>query len=119
MNKINIQQKISLIEEFWTPKIVAEMNNQYAKIAKFKGEMIWHTHENEDEFFFVIKGVIKIRLRDRTVELKEGECFVVPMGVEHSPMSESEAHVLMFEPKGIKHTGDKKSDLTQTDIGWV
>ena len=112
MKKINLDEKFSLFDDYWSPRIISELNGQYVKLAKLKGEMIWHTHENEDEFFLVIKGSILIHLRDRSITLNEGECFVVPRGVEHKPEAAEEAHVLLFEPKATAHTGAIKSKLT-------
>lgn len=112
MNKINLEDKFQLFDEYWSPRIVAELNGQYVKLAKFKGEMIWHSHLSEDEFFQVIKGSIVIHLRDQRIVLNEGECFVVPKGVEHKPEAVEEAHILMFEPKATAHTGSIESDLT-------
>jgi mannose-6-phosphate isomerase-like protein (cupin superfamily) len=112
MEKINLSEKFHLVDNFWSPRIVAELNGQYVKLAKFKGEMVWHSHENEDEFFHVISGEIKIHLRDRLIILKAGECFVVRRGVEHKPEAEHEAQVLLFEPKSTEHTGSVDSELT-------
>jgi mannose-6-phosphate isomerase-like protein (cupin superfamily) len=105
MYGISLQQKFASFDEYWTPKIIGELNNQYVKIAKFKGEFVWHSHLQEDEYFQVIKGSIEIHLRDRVVEIKEGEFYIVPKGVEHKPVAKLEAHVLMFEPKGTSQTG--------------
>lgn len=112
MEKINLKDKFKLFNEFWSPKIIGELNGQYIKLAKLKGEIVWHSHEEEDECFLVIKGVIKILFRNGEVELKEGECFIVPRGVEHKPVAEEEAHVLLFEPRTTAHTGSVKSDQT-------
>lgn len=112
MNKINLAEKFSLFDDYWSPRIVGELNGQYIKLAKFKGEMVWHSHEHEDEYFQVIKGTIILHLRDKSIELKQGESFIVPKGVEHKPESKQEAHVLMFEPKATAHTGKTQSDLT-------
>ena len=112
MEKITLSEKFQLIDNFWSPRIVAELNGQYVKLAKFKGEMVWHSHQNEDEFFLVISGEIKIHLRDRTIELKAGECFVVPRGVEHKPEADHEAQVLLMEPRSTEHTGSVDSELT-------
>lgn len=112
MKKINLDEKFGLFDDFWSPRIITELNGQYVKLAKFKGELIWHTHDDEDEFFQVIKGHIVIHLRDQSVTLNEGECFVVPRGVEHKPEAIEEAHVLIFEPKATAHTGSAKSKLT-------
>lgn len=112
MKKINLAKKFLTFDDYWSPKIVGELNGQYVKLAKFKGEMVWHSHENEDEFFQVIKGKITLHFRDKSVELTQGECFIVPKGVEHKPESKEEAHVLLFEPKATAHTGETDSELT-------
>ena len=91
---------------------MGELNGQHVKIAKLKGEFIWHHHEEEDEFFLVIKGKMIIHLRDRTVELSEGEFFVVPRGIEHKPAAEDEAHILLFEPISTLNTGNIRSERT-------
>jgi mannose-6-phosphate isomerase-like protein (cupin superfamily) len=112
LKKINLEDEFRLLDEYWSPRIVGELNGQYVKLAKFKGEMVWHSHKEEDEFFQVIKGTIVIHLRDQSVTLHEGECCIVPKGVEHKPESVEEAHVMMFEPKTTAHTGTTESDLT-------
>ena len=121
MEKVNLADKFRLFDHYWSPKIVGELNGQYVKLAKFKGEMVWHTHENEDEFFQVIKGSITIHLKERSINLNEGECYIVPRGIEHKPEAKEEAHVMMFEPKATAHTGSTESDLTvQTkDQEWI
>jgi mannose-6-phosphate isomerase-like protein (cupin superfamily) len=119
MDKINLKEKFGLFSEFWTPKIVGELNGQYVKIAKTQGDFVWHKHDGEDEFFLVIKGSLTIHLRDRDVRLQEGEFFIVPRGVEHKPTSEKEAHILVFEPKSTLHTGDVKSELTREKLDWI
>ena len=112
MKKVNLKEKFDLFEEFWTPKIVDELNGQYVKLAKAKGELVWHTHDNEDELFLVIKGRLTINLRDQVVHLGAGEFFVVPKGVEHKPEAERETHILLFEPKETAHTGNVQSHQT-------
>lgn len=116
MNKVNLAEKFSQFESYWDPKIVGELNNQYVKLAKFQGEFIWHHHENEDELFLVVKGKLIIRLRDGDVELDEGEFFIIPRGVEHLPVAEKEAHILLFEPKGTLNTGETDSDKIVNDL---
>jgi mannose-6-phosphate isomerase-like protein (cupin superfamily) len=111
MHTVNFAEKFATFKEYWTPKIIGELNGQYLKIAKFKGEFIWHSHKNEDEFFQVVKGKIQIHLRDKVVNISEGEFYIVPKGVEHKPVANEEAHVLMFEPKGTDQTGGIESDL--------
>jgi mannose-6-phosphate isomerase-like protein (cupin superfamily) len=112
MTKVNLSQKFNLVDEFWSPRIVGELNGQAVKIAKIKGQFIWHSHENEDEFFLVVKGAMVIRLREGDIQLNEGEFFVVPRGVEHKPVAENEAHILMFEPTGTLNTGSVNNERT-------
>ena len=116
MKKINLAEKFSLFTNHWEPKILGELNGQYVKIAKLKGEFVWHQHENEDELFSVIKGSLTIKLRDKDIILEEGEFIIIPKGVEHMPVAEEEVHVLMFEPKGTVNTGDTESDKTIDEL---
>ncbi len=115
LNKVNLAEKFSLFDGHWEPKIVGELNNQYIKLAKLKGEFVWHYHENEDEFFMVIKGHLTIKLRNEDIELDEGEFCIIPRGVEHMPVADKEVHVMMFEPKSTVNTGSAESDKTVTD----
>lgn len=121
MNKINFTEKFKLFDEYWSPRIVGELNGQYIKLAKLKGEFVWHAHENEDEYFQVIQGRILIHFREKTITLNEGESIVVPRGVEHKPEAKEEAHVMLFEPKATAHTGDTESDHTVSieDQDWI
>lgn len=112
MDVINIQEKFKLFSDLWTPKKVGELNGQQVLLAKVKGEFVFHKHEFEDELFLVIKGVLEIELRDKTITLKEGEFYIVPKGVEHKPIAKEEVHILLFEPLSIKHTGDVVADIT-------
>ena len=112
MSVINIKDKFKLFSEHWTPKKIGELNGQQILLAKIKGEFIWHAHENEDELFMVIKGSLLIEFRNKTVELNEGEIYIIPKGVEHKPIAKEEVHVLLFEPLEIKHTGNVMSDVT-------
>lgn len=116
MNKVNLAEKFSMFNSLWEPKIVGELNNQHVKIAKLKGEFVWHNHENEDELFMVIKGHLTIKLRDGDVDLDEGELFIIPKGIEHMPVAENEVHILMFEPMSTVNTGNVDSDKTIRDI---
>ncbi len=118
---INIMSKFSLFEETWTPKIVGELNNQYVKLCKLKDEFVWHTHENEDELFMVIKGVLFIDFKDqKTVEIKEGEIAIIPKGVEHRPRTNGDTVLnLLFEPKSTQHTGKLKTFMTVDNIEWI
>jgi mannose-6-phosphate isomerase-like protein (cupin superfamily) len=121
LDKVIISEKFKLFDELWTPKIIGEMNGQYIKIAKIQGEFVWHTHDDEDEYFQVIKGSIVIHLREKDVFLNEGESFVVPKGLEHKPEAPSEAHIMMVVPKGAGHTGTTQSDMTveTSDQEWI
>ena len=112
MEIINLKDKFNLFNEHWTPKIVAELNGQEIKLAKLKGDFIWHAHEDEDELFFIVKGTLIIEFRDKKVELNEGEMLIIPKGIEHKPFAKEEVLVFLFEPKGIKHTGNVQHDLT-------
>jgi mannose-6-phosphate isomerase-like protein (cupin superfamily) len=112
MEPINLAQKFSLFNDHWSPKIVGELNGQEIKLAKVKGEFVWHNYKDEDELFFVVKGVLKIEFADKTVTLREGEMGIVPKGVGHKPVAEEEVWIMLFEPKNIQHTGEVKHDLT-------
>jgi mannose-6-phosphate isomerase-like protein (cupin superfamily) len=112
MRKVNLSEKFSLFDEYWSPKIVGELNGQYVKLAKLKGEFVWHHHEAEDELFLVVRGHLVIRLREQDVVLEAGEFFIVPRGVEHKPIAEEETHVILFEPKSTQHTGSVKTEKT-------
>ena len=115
VDKINLTDKLSQFDEHWSPRIVAELNGQHVKLAKVKGEFVWHHHEDEDELFYVLKGRLTIEFRDGSVELGPGECLVVPRGVEHRPVAEEETHILMFEPASTLNTGNVRSERTVED----
>ncbi|MEL6133431.1 MAG: cupin domain-containing protein [Bacteroidota bacterium] len=115
MEVVNIQQKFSLFQDQWSPKIIAECNGQDVKLAKLEGEFVWHDHKEEDELFFVIKGVLQIEFRDQMVTLQPGEMIVVPKGVEHKPIAKEEVWVMLFESQSIKHTGDVQSEITVSE----
>ena len=112
MKAVSLSEKFDLINEYWSPRLVGELNNQAVKIAKLKGEFIWHHHENEDEMFFVVKGELTIKLKDQDINLKENEFFIIPKGVEHKPVAKNEVWVMMFEPIGTINTGNIESDMT-------
>ena len=116
MNKvINLREKTAKLDELWSPRIIGELDNAYyAKIAKLKGELAWHSHEEEDELFIVIKGKLKIELEDQTIELSEGDLYIVPKGVMHNPFAEEECSVLIFERKETKHTGTVENQKTRS-----
>jgi mannose-6-phosphate isomerase-like protein (cupin superfamily) len=119
MDKVSILDKFDLIQEFWSPKIVGELNGQQVKLAKFKGTFDWHFHENEDELFFIVKGKIRIEFRDRTVELTENEMLIMPRGVEHKPVAEDEALVMLFEPASTLNTGNITNDRTKNVLDRI
>ena len=112
MEKVNLAQKFSLFDEYWSPKVVGELNGQHVRLAKLKGGFVWHHHDAEDELFMVIKGQLVIQFRDCHVTLSEDEFIIVPRGVEHRPMAEEEVQVLLFEPVSTAHSGDVRSDTT-------
>lgn len=112
MEKINIAEKLGLFDEYWSPRIIGEVNESYVKIAKFKGDFVWHTHQNEDEMFYVLKGILTIKFRDKDVLLQEGECIIIPKGVEHMPVAGEEVHVMLIEPKATLNTGDLINNRT-------
>ena len=111
--KVNLAEKLSLFDEHWSPKIVAELNGQHVKLVKLLGEFSWHHHhDEEDELFFVIEGRLGMEFRNRDVLLEEGEMIVVPRGVEHRPVAEEEVHVMLFEPASTLNTGNVRNELT-------
>ncbi|MBL7922104.1 MAG: cupin domain-containing protein [Bacteroidia bacterium] len=116
MEKINITHKLSLFSDHWNPKIVGELNGQHVKLVKFKGEFTWHSHEHEDELFYVIDGKFKMEFRDRTVDVLTNEFLIVPRGVEHRPVAEHEVSVMLFEPAGTLNTGNVKNEFTKENI---
>ena len=112
MKKVNLAEKLERFEEYWSPRIVGELNDQYVKLVKVKGEFIWHKHDNEDEMFLVLKGRLVLEMRGETIVLNEGEFFIVPRGVEHKPVADEETHVLVFEPKTTLNTGEVRNERT-------
>ena len=117
---INFNNKLSLFSEQWTPKIVAEMNDYQFKVVKIEGDFVWHDHQDTDETFIVLDGILRIDFRDGSVILKTGEMFVVPKGVEHKPYAENEVKMLLIEPRGVVNTGDGDvSDLTAENDVWI
>ncbi len=112
MEKVNLAHKFSLFEDHWSPKIAGEINDSYLKLVKFKGEFVWHHHDAEDELFLVVKGRFLVKLRDRDIWLEEGEFVIVPRGVEHKPIAEEEALVLLLEPKSTLNTGNVRDEKT-------
>ena len=119
MEKVNPMEKFALFDEYWSPKIVGELNGQYAKLVKLKGEFIWHHHGAEDELFLIIKGKLTIKFRDHDVILQEGEFLIIPRGVEHKPIADDEVYVLLFEPMSTLNTGTTKGERTVEDLEWI
>ena len=119
MVKINLKEKLSKFTDHWSPRIIAEMNDYQFKLVKIKGDFVWHNHDDTDEVFIVLEGEMKIEFKNETVELKEGEMFVVPKGVDHKPYSEKECKIMLVEPKGVVNTGDSESNLTSPNDVWV
>ena len=119
VEKVNMVEKFALFDDRWSPKIVGELNGQYVKLAKLKGEFVWHHHEAEDELFFVIEGCLIMRLPEKEIVVEEGEFLIVPRGVEHCPVAAEEAHVLLFEPKSTAHTGDVRTEMTVETLDWI
>ncbi|MFI5205201.1 MAG: cupin domain-containing protein [Flavobacteriales bacterium] len=116
MEKINLNQKLSLFSDYWNPRIVGELNGQQVKLAKLKGEFTWHKHDHEDELFLVLKGKLKIEFRDKTVDLNENEFVIVPRGVEHKPVAVEEVSILLFEPATTLNTGNVRNEFTKDDL---
>lgn len=115
LNRVVSPAKISAsLTELWWPHIVAEVDDVYVKVAKIEGSLAWHAHDDEDELFFVLKGVLMIEMEGRTVELREGDSFVVPKGIRHNPIAKQECHVLLIEKKSTRHTGSEVTEKTRS-----
>jgi mannose-6-phosphate isomerase-like protein (cupin superfamily) len=119
VEKVNIEEKLALFDERWKPKIVGELNGQYVKLVKFIGEFVWHHHDDEDELFLVVRGRFRMEFRERSVWIEEGEFIVVPRGVEHRPVAEEEAHVLLFEPASTLNTGNVRNERTVAELDSI
>ncbi len=119
MNKINVNEKFEMIDSYWDPKIIGEANDSYVKLAKFKNEFVWHVHEHEDEMFYVVKGVLTIKFRDKDVVLKEHECIIIPKGVEHMPCAEEEVYVMLIEAKTTLNTGNVENEKTVKNLDSI
>ena len=116
MKKINISQKLAQFKDYWNPRIIGELNQQHVKIAKLKGEFIWHKHDREDEMFLVLKGTLKIAFRDRIETIQENEIIIVPKGVEHKPIAEQEVSIMLFEPSTTINTGALENERTRKNL---
>jgi mannose-6-phosphate isomerase-like protein (cupin superfamily) len=119
MEKINLNQKFGLFHEHWSPKIIGELNDSYIKLAKLKGKFDWHHHNNEDELFFVVKGQLTIKLRDKDLILEEGELVVIPKGVDHLPVAAEEVQVMLIEPKDTLNTGNVVTEKTKATLEHI
>jgi mannose-6-phosphate isomerase-like protein (cupin superfamily) len=116
METVNLQEKFGMFSEYWKPKIVGELNDSYVKAVKFKGDFVWHHHDHEDELFLVVKGTMRMKFREREELVREGEFIVVPKGVEHCPVADQEAHVLLLEPKSTLNTGNITNERTVAQL---
>ncbi len=119
IEKVNLAQKFDLFDEYWSPRLAGELNDAHVKLAKLKGEFVWHHHDHEDELFLVVRGHLTIKLRDRDVELEPGEFVIIPRGVEHLPVANEEVHVMLLEPKSTLNTGNVQSERTVAELKRV
>ena len=119
MKKINFKSKFDKFNDHWSPKVIAEMNDYQFKLAKIKDDFIWHEHNDTDEAFIVISGVIWIEFKDETIQINAGEMIVVPKGTKHRPYAIEEAQIMLVEPKGVVNTGDEVNDLTAENDQWI
>ncbi|HEY6108441.1 MAG TPA: cupin domain-containing protein [Gemmatimonadales bacterium] len=113
MDKVNLAEKLARVSDYWSPKIVGELNGQQVKLVKFKGPFIWHHHDHEDELFYVVKGRFRMEYQDRSVDVAEGEFLIVPHGVEHRPVADQEVEVMLFEPATTLNTGNVRNERTR------
>lgn len=116
---INLKEKFTKFSDFWSPRVIAELNDYQFKLAKFKGEFVWHDHADTDEMFLVVEGSMSIEMADKTITLSPGEMYVVPKGVRHKPFATEECHVLLVEPRGVVNTGEAGGALTAENDKWV
>jgi mannose-6-phosphate isomerase-like protein (cupin superfamily) len=119
MDKVTVIEKLNLIKKHWDPKIAGELNGQHIKLVKFKGDFVWHKHDNEDEMFYVIKGNFTMKLRDSDIELSENEFIIIPKGVEHCPSAKEEVHIMLFEPAGTVNTGNITDKFTKLNLDKI
>lgn len=113
LNKVNVHDKLARFHDYWNPRVAGELNGQHVKLVKFKGEFVWHKHDDEDELFYVLEGEFNMEFRDKTVTITENEFIIVPRGVEHRPVAAEEVSVMLFEPATTLNTGDKRNELTR------
>ena len=119
MNKVNLLEKFSLFTDRWSPKIVGDLNDHQVKVVKLQGDFVWHHHESEDEMFLVVRGRMRMGLREGDIELEEGEFFIVPKGVEHKPSAEEECWIVLLEPKTTLNTGNVVGERTVADLDRI
>lgn len=113
IDKVSTGEKLSRFSDYWNPRIVGELNGQYVKLVKFKGEFTWHHHQNEDEMFFLVSGEFNMELRDKTINLQQGDFIIIPRGTEHKPVAADEVQVMLFEPAGTSNTGNVTNEFTK------
>jgi mannose-6-phosphate isomerase-like protein (cupin superfamily) len=116
MEKVNLEQKFGLFNDLWHPRIIGELNDSYVKAVKLRGEFVWHHHEHEDELFWVVKGVLRMRFRDRDVDVNTGEFIIVPRGIEHMPVADEECQIVLLEPKSTLNTGNVQNERTVAEL---
>lgn len=116
MQKVNLSEKFSKFQDHWNPRIAGELNGQHVKLVKFQGEFVWHSHAEEDEMFFVVRGQFDMEFRDKTITLHENEFLIVPKGIEHRPVAENEVEVMLFEPNTTLNTGKTFGEMTQLKL---
>ena len=119
IDKVNLEEKFKCFYDYWPPEIVGNLNDAHVKLAKLKGEFTWHQHEHEDEMFYIVKGSLLIKFRDKEIRLEEGEFLIIPKGVEHLPVAEEEVHVVLIEPKTTLNTGEKQNELTREQLEYI
>jgi mannose-6-phosphate isomerase-like protein (cupin superfamily) len=116
MQTVNIGEKFSKFQDHWNPRVIGELNDCHVKAVKIKGEFVWHHHDTEDELFLVVKGTLRMRLRDREAVVREGEFLIVPHGVEHLPVADEEVHIILLEPKTTRNTGNVENERTVREL---
>ena len=119
IEKVNLAQKLAKFSDVWAPRVVGELNDYQLKLVKLKGSFVWHTHEDTDELFLVLKGTMSIEFTDRTIDLNQGDFLVVPKGTPHKPVAVEECHVMLIEPRGVRNTGERNETLTAPNDVWV
>jgi mannose-6-phosphate isomerase-like protein (cupin superfamily) len=119
IEKVSLSEKLASFQDYWSPKIIGELNESFVKLVKLKGEFVWHHHETEDELFLVVKGSLLMKLKDRDIRVEEGEFIIIPRGVEHLPVAENEVHVLLLEPRTTLNTGNVVNERTVAELDSI